>query len=388
MYPDRPESAIDLVPLPRCNGPKLEPFDFQGTQKIDFVEHIGEGGHSHVFKVKISSQVYALKLFRFVYDHNWLSPQNEANFNNHEAISASYEYAEPFNCECRAFGRLQEAGHEELATKCFGYILLDDEHEDIMMKQFSHLKLDFNGDGDDPGYFDMRSRFLGKHGRLPPIRGIVKEFGQADQDLQNRGAKRILKDIMHIQQLGIVNMDVAHRQIISGKVSDFSTAVTVPHFITNPELNPHLTPEWVSTMEMETFILSYKDYRDFDMMVDEWNDEHEKKVTVEALPGGFDCSTKHHLRNTPSRERVYSYVDPRSYKQYISGTGHQKRVKDKEKHRAGVVKSQRRRLAMKPPLWFSNCDAPTAEKLKRLRCLEYCIIWQYVDGHIAPLRVY
>ncbi|KAM0548515.1 hypothetical protein ACHAPJ_009838 [Fusarium lateritium] len=294
-------------------------------------------------------------------------------------MSASYEYAEPFNCECRAFGRLQEAGHEELATKCFGYVLLDDEHEQTMMNQFKHLDLDFKGDEDDPGYFDMRSRFLGRHGRLPPIRGIVKEFEQADQDLQNRGAKKIIKDIIRIQQLGIVNMDVAHRQIINGKLSDFSTAVTIPHFITNPEMNPRLTPEWISSMEMETFILSYKDYRDFDMMIDEWNGEHEKKVTVEALPGGYDCETKHRLRSTPSRERVYSYVDPRNYEQYISGTGRQKTTRNKGKQEAGVVKSKRRSLVAKPPLWVSQCDAVTAEKLKRLQSVEYCIIWHCTE---------
>lgn len=62
MYPDWPDSAADLVPLPRCNGPKIKPFDFQGPQKIEFLEHIGEGVHAHVFKVKIKGQVYALKL--------------------------------------------------------------------------------------------------------------------------------------------------------------------------------------------------------------------------------------------------------------------------------------------------------------------------------------
>ena len=62
MYPDWPKSSSDLVPLPLCEGPKLEPFDFQGPQKIDFLQHIGEGSHSHVFKVEILGQVYALKL--------------------------------------------------------------------------------------------------------------------------------------------------------------------------------------------------------------------------------------------------------------------------------------------------------------------------------------
>lgn len=64
MYPDWPQSDADLIPLPQCDGPKLKPFDFAGTQAIEFLEHIGEGTHSHVFKVAIHKQTYALKLVR------------------------------------------------------------------------------------------------------------------------------------------------------------------------------------------------------------------------------------------------------------------------------------------------------------------------------------
>ena len=62
MYPDWPQSATDLVPQPHCDGPKLRPFDFQGPQKIEFLEHLGDGLHAIVFKVKILEQIYALKL--------------------------------------------------------------------------------------------------------------------------------------------------------------------------------------------------------------------------------------------------------------------------------------------------------------------------------------
>ena len=62
MYPDWPKSAADLVPLPLCDGPKLKAFDFQGPQKIEFLEYLGSGQHSHVFKVNILGCVYALKL--------------------------------------------------------------------------------------------------------------------------------------------------------------------------------------------------------------------------------------------------------------------------------------------------------------------------------------
>ena len=62
MFPELPESEADLVPLPQCEGPKLKPFAFHGPQKIEFLEYLGAGLHSHVFKVKILGSIYALKL--------------------------------------------------------------------------------------------------------------------------------------------------------------------------------------------------------------------------------------------------------------------------------------------------------------------------------------
>lgn len=66
MYPNWPESTADLGPLPECPGPKLGPFDFQGPQNIEFLEKAGEGLHAIVFKVRISGQIYALKVVSFV----------------------------------------------------------------------------------------------------------------------------------------------------------------------------------------------------------------------------------------------------------------------------------------------------------------------------------
>ena len=63
------------------------------------------------------------------------------------------------------------------AVRCFGYLLLDKEHESLMMDQFSYLHLDVNGDADRAGATDMRSRFL----------SIVKEFDQGDEPLRARG---------------------------------------------------------------------------------------------------------------------------------------------------------------------------------------------------------
>lgn len=62
MYPQLPKSPAHLVPLPLCEGPKLKPFDFKGPQDIEFIEELGYGQHSVVFKVRIRNKLYALKL--------------------------------------------------------------------------------------------------------------------------------------------------------------------------------------------------------------------------------------------------------------------------------------------------------------------------------------
>ncbi|KAF5636641.1 kinetochore sim4 complex subunit FTA2 domain protein [Fusarium sp. NRRL 52700] len=304
MYPERPQSVADLVPLPHGNGPKLKAFNFQSPQQIEFLDHLGSGTHSIVFKMKIRGHPKTNKeKFRFPSDESWVSPAHQDNRDDPDALGAFYPYSEPFTCECSAFGRLQEAGHEELAVKCFGYILLDDAHENIMMNQFAHLpahKLSFTYDGyndgdeeeyyKDPNLRDMRSRFRCSDGSLPPLRGIVKEFG-VSIDLDHKSARRILGDIKYIQQLGITDLDIAYRQIINGKLSDFSTTITVPHFASNPEWNPHLTRRCRSNIEFELFVTCYKDFRDFDIMIHNWNEDHkDKQINLRALPKGYPLS--------------------------------------------------------------------------------------------------
>lgn len=344
-----------------------------------------------------------------------MGPEEYVDHYNLEDMTTLYNYSEPFSCECRAFGRLKETGHEELAVKCFGYLLLDEEHERAMMKQFHGINsnfLDFNGSLDSarPDLLELRWRFLGKDGRPAPIRGIVKEFGKADEPLHTRFARKILRDITRLQQLGMIDIDVAHRQFINGKISDFSTAITIPHFLTNPELNPLLTPEWVSAMEFETFQFSVNDYGNFDDMVRQWNwelDEQDeqanakKKLAVYAFPNRNGANIKYNLRSTASRERVFSLVDPRLYdwRKYdgssVQCTMGVRRCEAKGRKLRSMTKSRnsgnfkklgsnvRPRLDSKPPRWYYDCDKNAAVRLI-LGGMQSSLKWEVKDGLIFP----
>ncbi|KAI1317343.1 kinetochore Sim4 complex subunit FTA2-domain-containing protein [Xylariaceae sp. FL0255] len=376
MYPTWPQSDEDLVPLPRCEGPKLNPFDFQGPQNILFLEHLGEGLHSHVFKVQIRRQIYALKLFRFTFDYNWLGPAKNADHSNHELMSAFYVYSEPFSCECRAFGRLQEAGHEELAIRCFGYVLLDEKNERALHSRFPDVG--FEGDPELPNMPGMRSRFLGPDDQEPPIRGIVKEFGfeTEEKEVQPAQLRKVLGDITRLQQLGIMRIDIAMCQLANDKISDFSTAITVPHYITTPELQPGLTDEMKIAMELETFRLAKDDFILFDEMVYGWNLEYAEekgRISVHAFPGGCGCPPlrRYDFRNESARQRVYTFVDPRRYDWKRPATG---------------IKKSRRKLRVKPPLWIYYCGDYDylVDKLRTRYESGPVLRWDYRDGMIFP----
>ncbi|KAJ8123556.1 hypothetical protein O1611_g9560 [Lasiodiplodia mahajangana] len=423
MYPDWPESAADLGPLPQCPGPKLGPFDFQGPQKIEFLEILGEGSHSIVFKVRMLGQIYALKVFRWIYDYNWVGFGEFINREKPEGLSTIYNYMEPFNAECRAFGRLQEAGCEELAVRCFGYVLLDEDHERAMMTQFNFNKWSFNGDADDAGYVEeeeQRLLYPGKNGRPPPFRCIVKAFGKGidgerGDTIQQGLARQLLRSIIKLQKLGIIDMDVAIRQLMDGKLGDFSTAITLPHFMTNPELNPYLTPAMIHAMQKQTFVHCINDYLEFDTAFRDWGYEYGHdggRVSVEAYPGGsgypggYPSEARYNLRSGRITKRtLYTFVDPRRYRwtanRVVGGAnalpasqGRHARRTSKVAARQSVPsrdsKDHLRKPTARPDMWYYHWkeeDEKLAKHIKtRASALPHYLEWGCKGGYLFPMR--
>jgi len=74
------DDGNDMEFLPKCNGPKLQPFQNPNTtiefkdliSKSDLTDSFaGLGGHAHVFEISIQSKTYALKIVRQRSWHNF-----------------------------------------------------------------------------------------------------------------------------------------------------------------------------------------------------------------------------------------------------------------------------------------------------------------------------
>ncbi len=246
--------------------------------------------------------------------------------------------------------------------------------------RLKYIFLDFDGTPDSNS--DIRSHFLGHDGRKAPIRGIVKAFGTTDDTLRAKDARRILRDMISLQQLGIINLDPQYWQFVSDKFCDFSSALTTPHFMMNPELSPFIAPEWIPRMEFDTFRVSVHDFWTFDGMVERWNTDNPKdKISVSAFPGDNGCRSRYNLRSTPAGECVYSFVDPRRYDWRPSATV--KANRGAQGLSRGIISKPRRQLVSRPSRWIYSCGPRWAEEFMRCRSASQ-VVWEYKNGRISP----
>lgn len=195
--------------------------------------------------------------------------------------------------------------------------MLLDEASERALNDFRLLE--FNGDLHcNPG--DVRSDFRGPSGRPPPLRGIIKALGHHDDCVEHMPiatARRLLDDVMQMQQLGIVKLDGRRGQYIDWKFADFSTAITTPHFLTTSDIlaGPiQIPPVAWAAVEYQLFVFCVADYWDFEQMLLSCNDlkfnKQRKRLNFFLLHG----RNRYNLRRT-SRHRTipYTLVDPRRF---------------------------------------------------------------------------
>ena len=84
----------DNVPLPQCEGPKLDPFpDSKST--ITFRRLIGSGGHAYVFEATIDSTAYALKLVSVTIVPKVLTPSMLKEVGSNSLDFMTFSVSEP-----------------------------------------------------------------------------------------------------------------------------------------------------------------------------------------------------------------------------------------------------------------------------------------------------
>lgn len=130
---------------------------------------------------------------------------------------------DPFNCECRAYGRLQEEGREDLAIPCYGYVILTAEEEDQVNSKWH---LDWN----------RRPQNRGQG-----LRGLLKEYVPSQQQFDVAQLPQMRKDLLELHQMGIVVFDLREDNYLNGKLIDFSQAHVAPHEQLDMVNNPVLT---------------------------------------------------------------------------------------------------------------------------------------------------
>ncbi|KAL2277498.1 hypothetical protein FJTKL_15415 [Diaporthe vaccinii] len=267
------EMRIEGLRLPRIPGPKLEPFRGTATADIEFIEFIGNGEDmdSKVWKVRIDGKVFALKVFAFqswerlktIHGH-WVVPQSFDPFGPPDPTPQDWiDYLDPFNCECRVYGRLKEEHREELAVRAHGYVLLTRDQE----KHITDVLDEYVDWEDHPEPLNRSGLFkrMEAH-RREPLRAIVKDYVESSVPWTAPQVPQMYADLEELHKLGILVRVFNQGNYLGGKLVDFSMAWTMYHICIDRAL-----PVSVSVMR------SWEPSR-FDTMVDEWASRYGEKI--------------------------------------------------------------------------------------------------------------
>ncbi|KAG7291192.1 hypothetical protein NEMBOFW57_001204 [Staphylotrichum longicolle] len=205
--------------LPRLPGPKLAPFTPTAYADIEFIKELGkpsEDMDSFVWKVRINGMpsFYALKMLYL-------------------------DYFDPFNCECRAYGRLQQESREDLAVRAHGYLMLTREQELEVAQRSGPINPGDEDDDDDDAFCRINEPLVSNR----PVHAIVKDL-VTDQDPFGPGqVDDMWDDLEGLHRLGILVRDIKVGNYLGGKLIDFSRAWTVPHPVLEHIYTPLLEEE-------------------------------------------------------------------------------------------------------------------------------------------------
>ncbi|KUI60277.1 hypothetical protein VP1G_07510 [Cytospora mali] len=186
--------------LPQVPGPKLAPFTPTAYAEINFMKPLGSSKdqEGHVWKVKINGRDYALKMVTQYLARRLAKPQ------------LYIDYFDPFNCECRVYGRLKQEKCEDLAVRCHGYLLLTPKQEVEITKKIAGKDYELDSTEKLEGW-NLWDRYEQHRGQ--PIRAIVKELiddgkGYGAKPFEAAQIPRLWGDPERLQSLGILVRDI------------------------------------------------------------------------------------------------------------------------------------------------------------------------------------
>ncbi|KAH6850897.1 kinetochore Sim4 complex subunit FTA2-domain-containing protein [Chaetomium sp. MPI-CAGE-AT-0009] len=221
--------SIPPEPLPLVPGPKLPPFTRTARATIEFIEELGNPAQDLdglVWKVKIGGKepYYALKMFPFNLTEYLVSGQAIDLVYKLASAQLYSDYFDPFNCECRVYGRLKQEDREDLAVRAHGYLFLTPEQAAEVEERTSMPKYPEENEQDGVDFWgrDTELRHL-------PVRAIVKELVSPQDPFTPEAVPQIWDDLEDLHKLGILVRDINTFNYMGGKIIDFSRAWTTPH---------------------------------------------------------------------------------------------------------------------------------------------------------------
>ncbi|KAI0456790.1 kinetochore Sim4 complex subunit FTA2-domain-containing protein [Xylaria acuta] len=205
---------------PPCEGPKLRAFPYAKDEitwikSIDCYRERDAPRQAYVFKVKIRSRIYALKVFKFFKSLTYRETLGP--------IRGRMVTDEDLSTPHQSIQQAQQADKLKSRdiAKCYGFLALrpGGRDEDFLAREGVRL---WDIPLDDP----YRRITEGS-----PIRAIVKDYIEDEADFNVANLKRMLRGIKYINKHGVPNMDIHSFNYKAGLLIDFGSSWTKPHCI-------------------------------------------------------------------------------------------------------------------------------------------------------------
>jgi hypothetical protein len=142
------------------------------------------------------------------------------------------DYLDPFNSECRVYGRLKEEYRQDLALPAYGYLLLTPQQETEVTERARGIYYPPAGPTAPLDGANSWGRWEVHRGL--PVRAIVKELGTEHKPFTSTQLSSLWQDLEDLHKLGILVRDISPGNYMGGKLIDFSQSWTMP----NPCLQP------------------------------------------------------------------------------------------------------------------------------------------------------